>query len=1199
MRFLRMTMLGLLMASVGMAVGLGQVTPKLLGLFVVPTDYATIGAALAAADEANGGTVVVLDRPEGPYDENIFIAGNERGGRGKLVVRLLGVGATLNGEIKLGCGAEAEIVGFQIQGEISACAQSLLDLIMAVQGLGPDLEKLTGRLALRSNRIDGNVRLVGFFGFNYELELTDNIITGGVSVEIERVVSLKAQLKNNWVLGSTGDGIRLRLNYDSSRSTLQSSAKLEGNVIELHSGHGLVLEFSSDSKQPAPVELVGNIIQLNGGCGIWVNPEGLQLGAQLRGQANSVYLNGEANFCPDPSSSGAASQLFPSQLSSTKVWRVCPQLGPNCDTTSIQEALNKSQRGDVIVVEPGVYSENLRVRGSSIIMGGGATASTEVSSSSARAQASGVVLQGREGPGIIVEDGVVVLEGFTIQGFKERCLERQGDRCVKADPGDGIQLRGRSQAFLRGIQSLQNEGWGLRARSTTGVRLEGVLLSQNRAGGLALAESASARLQGVQIIENSADGMALFGPAVRLQGAPPIPPILVGENKGCGLAAYPFEPALDPLIAGRSPGLGQMAELGGAKILLEANGADLCGNVPKELRSPLAEPKQTSVDLSCSQDWKALQQAIDSLQPGGKLRLRGTCPAGAVIDKPLILEGSGSDNTVIPMLSLLTGAEVQLNSVSVGKLWLAPGAKLVARRAKLAGVWVEGGDLTGEESQLIGPVQLWGLSAPSRLNLRTSQLQGGLELWALRQEIEAELTKTQLTGTGAEVGVWAFGSGGASQSRLLLQLSQISGYKTGILAAGRSIARLEGNTIIGNELGVALALPTCPTASPLPSGRPPIGGELEGLQNQISGNRQDFCPEELGHLLTRSETHPARFSIEELAIQPPPPVVAGTTAAIIATVRNRGDRADTKSVWLEVQDQRQGEQSVTLRPGEQARLSFSYTFAEAGSVTVAVRSPDGGATTTVEVQVLPARLDVCCNLAFRAARGGPNPEPQHFTVSNRGGQTLTWSASANKSWAKLSPDRGALKPGESAEVTVAVEISGLPEGNQGAQITVSSPEAANSPLTLFVGVQITAIPLNDWRIVLSWGANPEDLDSHLWTPDGEHIWYGNTVGENADLDVDDTDGYGPETITIRKLVEGTYVYAVKHFSGEGTLQGAQVEIFNPMGSVRRFTNSPCSAGEGSWWVVFKLRVRGTSVEVETVNRCLSSFNEESTTPPDH
>jgi len=51
------------------------------------------------------------------------------------------------------------------------------------------------------------------------------------------------------------------------------------------------------------------------------------------------------------------------------------------------------------------------------------------------------------------------------------------------------------------------------------------------------------------------------------------------------------------------------------------------------------------------------------------------------------------------------------------------------------------------------------------------------------------------------------------------------------------------------------------------------------------------------------------------------------------------------------------------------------------------------------------------------------------------------------------------------------------------------------------------------RIVLSWGANPRDLDSHFVGED-IHVFYGNKSAKGVNLDCDDTNGYGPETITI-------------------------------------------------------------------------------------
>lgn len=77
------------------------------------------------------------------------------------------------------------------------------------------------------------------------------------------------------------------------------------------------------------------------------------------------------------------------------------------------------------------------------------------------------------------------------------------------------------------------------------------------------------------------------------------------------------------------------------------------------------------------------------------------------------------------------------------------------------------------------------------------------------------------------------------------------------------------------------------------------------------------------------------------------------------------------------------------------------------------------------------------------------------------------------------------------------------------------------------------------RIVLTWGDTPSDLDSHLLisTSNGSfgHIYYSNKsyfVDGNkvADLDLDNTTGYGPETTTVYAVIDGTYTFYVHDFT---------------------------------------------------------------------
>ena len=72
--------------------------------------------------------------------------------------------------------------------------------------------------------------------------------------------------------------------------------------------------------------------------------------------------------------------------------------------------------------------------------------------------------------------------------------------------------------------------------------------------------------------------------------------------------------------------------------------------------------------------------------------------------------------------------------------------------------------------------------------------------------------------------------------------------------------------------------------------------------------------------------------------------------------------------------------------------------------------------------------------------------------------------------------------------------------------------------------------LDSLRVVLQWDDQPKDMDLHAYF-EGSHIFFRQKDGDAANLDVDDTDGFGPETITIKKRKNGQkYVFFVHTFS---------------------------------------------------------------------
>ena len=118
------------------------------------------------------------------------------------------------------------------------------------------------------------------------------------------------------------------------------------------------------------------------------------------------------------------------------------------------------------------------------------------------------------------------------------------------------------------------------------------------------------------------------------------------------------------------------------------------------------------------------------------------------------------------------------------------------------------------------------------------------------------------------------------------------------------------------------------------------------------------------------------------------------------------------------------------------------------------------------------------------------------------------------------------------------------------------------------------------RIVLEWGATPRDLDSHLGgrSSDGEdiHIYFGAiSVPGVAMLDVDDLDGYGPETTTI-KDINGSYEFWVHDYQETGGLgsSGATVKIYTSDGNV---TTVEVPANASNRWDV--CTISGGRVEI--------------------
>lgn len=123
----------------------------------------------------------------------------------------------------------------------------------------------------------------------------------------------------------------------------------------------------------------------------------------------------------------------------------------------------------------------------------------------------------------------------------------------------------------------------------------------------------------------------------------------------------------------------------------------------------------------------------------------------------------------------------------------------------------------------------------------------------------------------------------------------------------------------------------------------------------------------------------------------------------------------------------------------------------------------------------------------------------------------------------------------------------------------------------------------DWRVVLTWGASPSDLDSHLTGPTANgnrfHVYFYNPsyqdTSTNVLLDRDDTSSYGPETTTIKSTTPGLLKYSVHDYSNRGysgsalSNSGAKVELYRGS-SAQALATFYVPAGNGDLWTVFTI-----------------------------
>ncbi|WP_127957602.1 DUF2135 domain-containing protein [Serratia microhaemolytica] len=119
-------------------------------------------------------------------------------------------------------------------------------------------------------------------------------------------------------------------------------------------------------------------------------------------------------------------------------------------------------------------------------------------------------------------------------------------------------------------------------------------------------------------------------------------------------------------------------------------------------------------------------------------------------------------------------------------------------------------------------------------------------------------------------------------------------------------------------------------------------------------------------------------------------------------------------------------------------------------------------------------------------------------------------------------------------------------------VEVRSPDRSARQRTQFYANTGAGALAPRLRIVLSWDSNYTDLDLHVISPDGQHVFYGHRQAANGGaLDIDVTTGYGPEIFATPAPLNGQYLVYLNYYNGQGreVLTTAQITIVSEEGTI--------------------------------------------------
>ena len=168
----------------------------------------------------------------------------------------------------------------------------------------------------------------------------------------------------------------------------------------------------------------------------------------------------------------------------------------DCEHRTVQSAIDSAWSGDIVVIDKGVYRENLSINRPITIRGAGAE-KTIIKSAEA----------GKPVLSIESREVKVDIENITLEGARAR-----GEKKEDINFASGVYIQGKSNRLeVRNCSFKDNDGWGIYLKGSSKLVAGNIEASSNQKGGIAVKEDAIVKLDDSNLVNNNGSGIFAEG----------------------------------------------------------------------------------------------------------------------------------------------------------------------------------------------------------------------------------------------------------------------------------------------------------------------------------------------------------------------------------------------------------------------------------------------------------------------------------------------------------------------------------------------------------------------------------------------------------------------------------------------------------------------------------------------------------------